>query len=349
MRSTHHRTGRTVRAFCLTFVVSLSLAASAESAEYAGDFLNIGFGARGLALGDAMTAFARGPEAMHWNPAFLARSSHSEVLAMHSERFAGAVQTNNLGVVLPTDSGARSSGFGFGLVRVSVDDVPRTAGLDFFDHGEDGVPNTGDYGEGDGEWNPGERVIHDEGRIEYGSDSQMALLVAYGTGLTDYLDIGFSAKLIRQSVASLRSFGSGLDLGLNYRPSQRYSIGLRISDVGGTRIWWDSGRRERIRTAIAIGQSYGMSLPSLRGELSLSLDGHLSEIGASSLSGNGVLRFGAEYGFANTVFARLGMNDDRFAAGAGLALGELDADYAFIGHEDLGSTHRVSINWVVGR
>jgi hypothetical protein len=55
------------------------------------------------------------------------------------------------------------------------------------------------------------------------------------------------------------------------------------------------------------------------------------------------LHFGAEYRLKNLLAFRFGLDTGRFAAGVGIKLPKLNVDYAFLSHQDLGDTHRISV------
>lgn len=322
-----------------------AFSSSSFAAELAGDFLNLGFGARSLALGEASTSLAQGAEAIYWNPARLGYLRSGELLAMHSEQFGGIIAHDNLALVLPLGDPSQG-GVGIGVLRVAVDEIPRTAGLDWLDHGADGVPNTRDDGEGDGEWTPGERVIYDESRIRYESDDQTALLLSHGRPLGSVVSWGLTAKIIRQRIASASSFGMGVDLGLSVAPTRNYTVAVRLADTGGTRLWWNTGRRERVGTSVWAGQAYTLRLAGINSSIAVGTDARFYDVAGAS--GESLLAFGAEYSFRDMVFARAGARDDEFVAGGGFSYRRLVADYAFAGHHALGNTHRIAVTWRVG-
>ncbi len=329
----------------LAALLLMFAAQASQATELAGDFLNLGFGARSLALGEASTSMARGAEAIYWNPARLGQLRSGEFLAMHSEQFAGAIAHDNLAVVLPLGDPSEG-GIGGGILRVAVDEIPRTADLDWLDHGADGIPNTRDDGEGDGDWTPGERVIHDESRIRYGSDDQTALLLSHGRPLGSMVSWGLTAKIVRQKIANASSFGMGVDLGVSLAPLHNYRVGVRIADAGGTRLWWSTGRRERVRTSVWAGQAYMLPLTGIGSSLCVGTDARFYDVGEAGH--DSFVSLGAEYSFRDAVFARAGVRADEFVAGGGIRYRRWNVDYAFAGHDVLGNTHRIAMSWRIG-
>ncbi|MDZ7377021.1 MAG: hypothetical protein ONB13_10410, partial [candidate division KSB1 bacterium] len=52
---------------------------------------------------------------------------------------------------------------------------------------------------------------------------------------------------------------------------------------------------------------------------------------------------GAEYRFRQMLAMRAGWDIGHFTAGIGIKLPRLNVDYAFLSHQDLGNTHRISL------
>ncbi|MCH5715076.1 hypothetical protein [Niabella hibiscisoli] len=71
--------------------------------KYSNEFLNIGAGARGLAMGSAQAASVTDGTAGYWNPAGLVNvQGRTEVNLMHSEYFAGIGKYDFANVAIPT-------------------------------------------------------------------------------------------------------------------------------------------------------------------------------------------------------------------------------------------------------
>ena len=102
----------------LSGVMSSVHAGSFVTAKYGGDFLAVGVGARALGMGGTYVAVAQDGIAAYWNPAGLAQLNYPQINAMHSERFAGIVKYDYLGVCSPYSS---HSSVGISLIRLGVD------------------------------------------------------------------------------------------------------------------------------------------------------------------------------------------------------------------------------------
>ncbi len=318
----------------LSAILCLGLLAAAASPalavdKFAAEFLKIGVGARALGMGGSFVSLADDASATYWNPAGLVQLSTREALGMHASQFDGIESHDVLGVVTPLkDSGAA---IGVTLIRLAVDDIKITKDA---------------YVGDDAEGNP----IIDPSRVRYESAYDLALLMSYARTLGDRWAAGVNLKLIRQSLAGEgASFGVGADFGLRYQPTPRVAFGLRLADITTTQLYWDTGRRETVSPTLTVGAHTTRAFESLQGTLTLGMDaafafeGHgedVDQFETGDLSGN--LLPGMEYWFRRTVAFRLGSEGGDFTAGAGVRYKQIGADYAYLSHDELGGTHRVS-------
>jgi hypothetical protein len=320
-----------------SFTLSVSLAAcaagavpaGAEVAKFSAEFLKIGVGARALGMGGAFVSIADDATATYWNPAGLVQLESREAMGMHASQFGGVVGHDVLGVVAPLKSASGRSALGLTLIRLAVDDIKITKDAKV---GEDANGNP----------------IIDPNRVEEKSAYDLALLLSYARTLGDTWSAGANVKLIRQSLAGEgASFGVGADLGLRYQPMPNLAFGLRLADITTTQLYWDTGRRETVAPTVALGAHATREIPALQGSLTLGVTADLSfedipdqQFGSGSFSGN--ILPGAEYWFRKTVALRVGSEARNFTAGAGVRYKRVGADYAYLAHDELESTHRVS-------
>lgn len=112
--------------FLTLFVIVLSQeAAWAQFRKYSNEFLNIGAGARGLAMGGAQVASVHDGTAGYWNPAGLVGvKDHPQLNLMHAEYFAGIGKYDYGSLVFPLKDNKRV--LGLSLLRFAVDDIPNT-------------------------------------------------------------------------------------------------------------------------------------------------------------------------------------------------------------------------------
>lgn len=346
------RQSRIVAAVSLAVVAAATAPAHAGD-KYAAEFLKIGVGARALGMGEAFVAVADDGTAGYWNPAGLVYVKQREVSALHAEQFGALVNYDFASYVHPLDPGhARSTVLAVSLIRSAIDNIPQLDGSGgggtLVDVGADGQAGTHDAGEGDGILGPGEYVLIDESKIQWRSNSDLGFLLSYAKPLSAKLALGVNAKLVRQQVLDSSSFGIGSDIGLMYTPSRAFGVGLKISDATTTVISWDTGQRESVTPSARLGAMWMHAVPRFDGVLTLAADANMTFEGTTgdtqAMLGGAATDFyvGGEYWHKHVVAIRLGDAAGQLSAGAGVRWNKLGLDYAFVGHQDLDTTHRVS-------
>jgi len=351
----------------LVLVLFIAFSISSGS-KYAGEFLSIGAGARGLGMGGAYCAVVSDASAGYWNPSALYLIDGQEGQFMHSERFGGIVRYDYLGY-------GRSdgmTGLGASLFRTDVGDIANTTNLQFHDTGSDGVfgvDGTGEPGdagnddyneitnpngtEGNGEWDPGEEIIYDEGRISYGNGVDWALYLSWSRNLNSVFSVGASAKVISRGLMDHSAFGLGLDIGARYQPSEAFSVGLNLQDISGTHLFWDTGSNESILPTVKLGMALRWPLNKFATVATIALDGDFRFEGreySAQYHFSGIsldTHMGAEFLIKDLVALRIGSAEGSMTAGLGLQFGLLNhpvsLDYAYLSHQELDATHRMSL------
>ncbi len=323
----------------------------AQFRKYSNEFLNIGAGAKGLAMGGAQVATTSDATAGYWNPAGLSHLKSSSFSLMHAEYFAGIGKYDYASFAMPLgDPESSTRSLGFSLVRFAVDDIPNTLFL-----------------------------VEPDGSINYNnirsfSSADYAFLISYAQKLIDEedrsLSFGFNAKVIHRSVGSFaRAWGFGLDAGIQYR-LKGFRLGLMAKDVSTTFNAWSFSftdqekevlyltnndipvkSTEMTAPRLVIGGAYTADLNqnlALTAELNmeLSFDGKRNVL-LSSNAMNMDPRMGLEIGFKELLFGRLGIYNFQQALedaditnlkkvwiyqpglGVGFKLKNVEVDYAF--------------------
>lgn len=299
----------------IVMAVLLSLSfnqGQAQFRKYSNEFLNIGAGARGLAMGGAQVASVGDVTAGYWNPAGLTEvNSHPIASLMHAEYFAGIGKYDYGAVAIPVGDPEKSMrSLGFSFIRFAVDDIPNTLFL-----------------------------VEPDGTINYNnvtsfSSADYAILVSYAQILFEdeqsTFSFGTNAKIIHRSVGSFaKAWGFGLDAGLQYR-SRNLSLGLMARDISTTFNAWKFNFNEREKEVLyltnnnipvkstemtaprlVLGASYKWDISenfNLMSELNLDLtfDGKRNVLLSSSAL-NMDPRVGMEMGFMNLLFGRVGV------------------------------------------
>jgi hypothetical protein len=340
---------RCISCLVCAVLLLLSIVEGAGATKYAGEYLTLGVGGRALGLGGAYVSIADDVTASYWNPAGLALLEGREVVFMHAENFGSIVQYDYLAYGQAWGDTARRCGAGVSLVRLGVDDIPVTSDLELLDYGEDGLPGTGDAGEGNGRLDVNERIVYDEDKISWTSDNELALFLSYGRRMSSSLHVGGSVKVLGKFLHENSAAGIGVDIGVLYRPRPWLRLGAALQDITTSPLVWNTGTRETITPTLRTGVSAHKEVPRLEGDVMLALGGDLRferrSLGSTLASGGLSLdmHLGAEYRYRDTVGVRLGADRGRLTAGAGFAVHSFTVDYAFLAHEDLGNSHRISL------
>ncbi len=316
------RIRHTTLLFGLLVVFAFSAHAEFDfGAKYAGDFMSGQSNARLLALGGVGAALAEGPSAVLGNPALLFTDRPHRLSLMHADRFESAVKMDHIAY---TRREGEDRMLGFGLIRQGVDDIPVTQLTD---------PT---------------RPIGSDNRVrvlEQTSASEYAFQFAYGMQRS-YGHIGATAKLLYKRLYTSDAFGLGFDIGYAKRFGG-LTLGAQVRDVTTSILAWDTGRQEAIVPTARLGMAYHIAAPRLNADITpvVELRMRTESLGDPDFA---TFHAGLEYMIQKVVAARVGVDDRRLTYGAGLRIGVLQVDYAFVGHDDLGATHRVSLGYAWG-
>jgi hypothetical protein len=207
-----------IKNLALIFAIAcLATPASAQFRKYSNEFLNIGAGARGLAMGGAQVASTQDGTSGYWNPAGLTGVKDHPVLSlMHADYFAGIGKYDFLSLAIPMTDKKRA--LGISILRFGVDDIPNTLFL-----------------------------VEPDGSINYNnirsfSSADYAFLVSYAQTIKQTekksLSFGVNAKVIHRKVGTFaNAWGFGLDAGVQYRTG-RWKLGLAARDLTTTFNAW---------------------------------------------------------------------------------------------------------------
>src|SRR3982751_7084511 len=100
-----------IHAYASLLFILICSHASGQFRKYSNEFLNIGAGARGLAMGSAQIASVQDGTAGYWNPAGLTGvNDHPNVNLMHAEYFAGIGKYDYASIAIPIQDNKRAIG-----------------------------------------------------------------------------------------------------------------------------------------------------------------------------------------------------------------------------------------------
>jgi hypothetical protein len=197
----------------ITALMTMSISSFAQKPMRAGtttaNFLEIGYGAAGGALGDAYVSLANDVSAIYWNPAGLAQLNRSEVMFVTQPWIVGMNTTfGAVGIVVPS----------FGTIGAS---------LIMMDYGDMDVTT----------------MTKPEGTGERFSSRDMALTISYARNLTEWFSVGASGKYVASSIWHENASAFAFDLGILIKTEffsptggneHGLKIGMSISNYGTT-------------------------------------------------------------------------------------------------------------------
>jgi hypothetical protein len=353
----------------LSISLLVTITGFSQFRKYSNEFLNIGAGARGLAMGGAQVATVKDATAGYWNPAGLTGVQNAPTLSlMHAEYFAGIGKYDFGSLAIPVANNKRTVGISF--LRFAVDDIPNTLFL-----------------------------LEPDGTINYGnitsfSSADYAFILSVAQKLKESknynMSAGVNAKIIHRNVGTFaKAWGFGLDLGFQMH-GKNWSFGATAKDITTTFNSWSFSFTEREKEILYLTnndipvQSVELTAPRLivggayhfrlskgvklktEANLDLTFDGKRNSLlSTTALSGDP--RIGAELDIKNAFFLRGGIYNFQRAladgdtlnqkkvwiyqpgAGAGFKLGDaFYVDYAFTNLANQSNplyTHIVSLRY----
>jgi len=359
--------------------VAVALCATpAFATKYAGEFMKIPVGARAVGMGEAFTAVDDDATSPYWNPAGMVFLPYREAFLQHAEEFGGLVGHNFGGVVMPLrQDGKDRAALGISGTWVGVSDIPITpqpGGLQpgqWLDYGSDNDPLTPGNGQGNGKWDPGERLLLSAEDLYMASSTDLDLGVSYARQRGAHWCLGGTLKFVRQSIPDtlpgehVTSFGAGVDAGALYLVNDAVTLGAVVHDLTTTYLSWSDGVREFVAPTLTTGASVNF-FPAPRHALTWATDIAFDfedrtfddELAMGAVTAE--LRTGLEYWYRSTLALRAGVGGKDLDFGLGVRYKHFGVDYAaslnrffaasdpeFPDDQNLNTTHLVSasVSW----
>lgn len=309
--------------------------------RYAGAAMELGVGARPLALGGAATALVSTGETFYYNPSSLGLLQRPHINLMYAPTFGSFSEPlasyNYAGAAYPLHGDGTIA---FNWTRYAVDDIPiypDLSGSSFAERNKDIALRPDGTALG---------YIQDVEDVFYFSfaktlESILPLGWWYGD-LPITIPLGLNFKLFRQKLGEASATGMGVDAGLmikfnlgtllNQRQLGDLSFGFSLLDMTQTAIIWSTEHKDRIHQTFTFGASYLQPLWFSQSSLNLYYT-YLQKYEQRHLAG---MEFAMK-----SVAIRLGKNDAGLSAGAGLHWRHFFVDYAFVTNS-FQDVHRVS-------
>ncbi|MBI3195657.1 MAG: PorV/PorQ family protein [Ignavibacteriae bacterium] len=295
-------------------------------------FLKIGAGARGVALGESFTAIANDVSALYWNPAGLTQFGDNQAVFAHTE-YVVDIKHEFAGVAYHVTS---TDVVGVSLTSLHMDDMEITT-----------------------ETQP-------KGTGRYFSFGDVALGLSYGRTMTDQFSFGLTVKYVEETLDILKMRGVLVDIGTYYWTgigSTRFAVvvsnfGADVAPKGEVTLYNDSTVTSFQSFSPPTQFKFGIAWDPIEMEgqkITTSLE--LNHPNDNSEN----VRLGVEYNWNQWLSLRAGVkrtigepllgrdktsaNDVTvgFGVTAPSTLASLTFDYAFANFNELGSVHRISL------
>jgi hypothetical protein len=182
--------------------------------KYSNEFLAIGVGGRGLAMGNTQVAIVGDVTAGYWNPAGILRQNNQyDLMLQHGEYFSGIAKYDYAAFSMQLDS---VSGLGFSVIRFGIDDIPDTRFL----------------------YDANGAINYDNVRFFTAADYAFITTYARTIPVLGGLQLGGNFKIIhRQAGDFANAWGFGLDVGAQLK-LDNWQFGAVFRDVTGTFTAW---------------------------------------------------------------------------------------------------------------
>jgi hypothetical protein len=299
-------------------------------------FLKIGVGARGVAMGESFVASSNDASALYWNPAALVQFSQDQAIASHTEYLAD-IKHEFFGVVWHVSG---QDAFGASFTSLHMTDMEITT-------------ETQPFGTG-----------------RYFSFGDIAAGLTYSRKMTDQFSFGATVKYVEETLDVLKMRSVMVDIGTWYWTglgSARFAVAIANfgSDVApkGSVTQFDGTQLTTFQSfSVPTEFRLGFAMEPLEdGDQMLTTSVQLNHPNDNAEN----VRLGLEYSFRKTFFLRAGLkrtigqqflgadltSEESFALGAGVlvpvGLSVIGADYAFASYGRLGSVHRITLSFTL--
>ncbi len=266
----------------LSVQIIFAQAKTSEISSMPGAFSRLGFGARGIGMGNAMSAVTEGNLVSYYNPALsvfqdgnLFQTSYSFLSFDRSLNFLSFTRRFDLFSSSHNSKPKSSAGISIGIINSGVGNIT-------------GRDNEGSV-------------------TENLSTSENQFFVGFANKFSEKLSIGLAIKFYYYKLyKGISATTVGLDFGALYRLSDHFNLSLMISDIN-SKYKWDS--------TPLYGQSGGNSEDSFPVLKKIGLSYTEKNIGLivaaeyeNSNGGTNILRGGIEYNIIDKLFIRAGVD-----------------------------------------
>ncbi|MFQ6031981.1 MAG: PorV/PorQ family protein [Candidatus Zixiibacteriota bacterium] len=290
-----------------------------NAAKYAGEFLSLGVGAKALGMGGAFVGVANDVTASYWNPSGLCQLDQKQLSLMHAETFGSLLNQDFISFALPLEEKFSNSSVAFSLLRL----------------GGGGIKITG---------------LRDSSTVillREKSHADYAFFFSYAHPIRPNFFWGANLKLIYRHVVDNSAFGLGADLSFLARPFSFLTLGASLMDITPTLLFYDNGTTETITPTTKFGLGIKKEIRDFSflfaSDADVRYEGRKfsAQYWVGEISWD--MHYGIEIGYRKNLAARLGFDQGDLTAGAGFLIRQFGLDIAFLSHDQLDNTYRISL------
>ncbi|MBM4165950.1 MAG: PorV/PorQ family protein [Ignavibacteria bacterium] len=296
-------------------------------------FLKIGAGGRGTAMGESFTAVVNDASALYWNPAAITNFEYNQIIVSHTQWFVD-IQHEFLGGVYHLSA---ADAIGVSFTSLHLDDMLQTT-------------ETQPFGTG-----------------RYFTFGDIAIAGTYARKMTEQFSFGVSLKYVEETLDMLKMRSMLVDVGTYYYTgigTSRFAV--VVTNFGNNAT--PTGTVELLDGKKI--QSFQSFSPPTLFKMGFAFEPYQSEFQRITTSAQinhpndnaENLRVGIEYEWNKTLFLRGGIkrtfgqelfgedetSAEYFSLGAGfyipLSFTDINVDYSFAHFQRLGGAHRISLS-----
>ena len=166
----------------------------------------------------------------------------------------------------------------------------------------------------------------------------LAFIVSWSKEVFQDISLGLNYKFVNQKILSYTGNGHGIDFGVKARLFDRLDGGLVLANILSPKV-----KLAQEAETYPMQIRAGLSSAFVDEKLVLSIE--LTKLNGW---GKSQMHFGGEYKVMNQLAIRLGLNDKNLTFGAAFSFDRLGIGYSNAATSELGSSHRISLNYAFG-
>jgi hypothetical protein len=334
---------RSAKFVLLCCLLALPLLIFAQYASYGNDYLNLLRGPGGELYGQAYGLIQYGSENTYLNPARLNDHSDKSLYLYHSSWFRNEVTASSAAFNFQL----KDRSVGIMISRIGITDVPDSRNA-LLDYGLDGIPGTGDTGEGNGQLDQNEIIDYDG--VLFTGIANYAVHLGMPVYIKNNLLVGLDVGFLYTGLIETNGYGLTFDLHAEHRGAHVQSL-YSIKNLPSAMMVFSNGSAQyylpQLKAAWLLPFKAGnLSIkPGISTAMSFAqdLDYYMIPIGSFmaldiqplvQISYHDLISLGISYKYGDGIHA-----------GIEFSVPNLDISYSFRPSQgsDLGSSHLVSL------